>query len=48
MKSAERTERRAYSSPRLVKYGHMAEFTKGGTGSVTEAVSGNMSSNFRQ
>ena len=27
-----------YSAPKLIKYGDMAKFTKGGTGSVSEGA----------
>ena len=30
-----------YSAPKLIKYGDMAKFTKGGSGSVAEAGSSN-------
>ena len=36
-----------YSAPKLTRYGDMAKLTAGGTGSVTEAASGNMSANFK-
>ena len=40
--------KKPYSAPSLVRYGDMAKFTKGGTGSITEAAAGNMNSNFKQ
>jgi hypothetical protein len=39
---------KAYSAPKLVQFGAMAKFTKGGTGSITEASANNKANNFRQ
>lgn len=40
--------KKPYAAPSLVRFGDMARFTKGGTGSITEVAAGNMSANFRQ
>ena len=39
--------KRKYSAPKLVTYGDIAQLTKGGNGSVTEATAGNSGTMFR-
>lgn len=48
VRATDASPKKPYSTPRLVRFGDMAKFTKGGTGSITEASAGNMNSNFKQ